>query len=441
MVTVANNHGADYGPEGLRDTLQAVERSPIPVIGVGRDRAAAFAPYRVTVDRTRIAFLAGDASPLESRSPVWRAGPGTPGLAAAHGARPHALLAAVRRAAAHDEVVAVYLHWGTAHRACPSPAQRSLASDLAAAGADVIVGSHAHVQQGAGWLGDTYVAYGLGNFLWYHDGVPDSGVLRVRVEDGHVVSDGWAPARIPQIGPPVPLHGRARAAAVARWRSLRGCAGLAARPATEPAAGPSPSAGPSASLPAYASTVRRIGPRLRARMRSAHRPGCPVPWSHLRSLRLSYVGFDGAAHTGEVVVAAGHARDVVGVFGRLYRARWPIRQLRPVSDFGGDDERSMAADNSSGSTAATWPAATTGRRTPTAPRSTSIPSRTPTCTTVRCVRRRDAPSRGSSARRGQSLPPGTIRADDIVVRAFAEIGWEWGGQWSAPDYQHFAAAP
>jgi hypothetical protein len=39
---------------------------------------------------------------------------------------------------------------------------------------------------------------------------------------------------------------------------------------------------------------------------------------------------------------------------------------------------------------------------------------------------------------GASLPPGTIQAGDTVVEAFAEIGWEWGGTWSSPDYQHFS---
>jgi hypothetical protein len=340
VVTVANNHGADYGPDGLADTLRAVERGPIPVVGVGRDRAAAFTPYRATVDDTRIAFLAADASTRESRSPVWEAGPSSPGIAAARGSRTHALLGAVREAAAHDEVVVVYLHWGVEGHACPSPSQRNLARALAAAGADVVVGSHTHVQQGAGWLGDTYVDYGLGNFLWYHNGAPDTGVLRVRVEDGHVVSDRWVPARIPLIGPPVPVHGRARAEAIARWRSLRGCSGLASRPAA--------SADPRESLPAYSSSVRRIGPALQDRMRSTHGPGCPVPWSDLRLLHVSYVGFDDEAHTGDIVVAAEHARDVVGVFARLYHVHWPIRLLRPASDFGGDDERSMAADNTSG---------------------------------------------------------------------------------------------
>jgi poly-gamma-glutamate synthesis protein (capsule biosynthesis protein) len=436
VVTVANNHGADYGPEGLADTLRAADQGPIPVVGVGRDRAAAFTPYRATVDGTRIAFLAADASTREGRSGVWAAGPRTPGLAAARGEHTHALLRSVRSAAARDEVVVVYLHWGVEGHACPSPAQGELARAVAAAGADVVVGSHAHVQQGAGWLADTYVDYGLGNFLWYHDGVPDTGVLRVRLEDGHAVSDRWSPARIPVIGPPAPVHGRARAEAVVRWRSLRACAGLAPGPAPSNDS----SHAPPAPLPAYSASVHRIGPALRHRMRSTRGPGCPVPWSDLRSLRLSYVGFDGAAHRGEIVVAADHARDVVGVFARLYDARWPIRRLRPASDYGGDDERSMAADNTSGfncrrvSGSDHWSAHAYGAAIDVNP--VENPDLHDGSVRPAAGRASARLARGA----GASLPPGTIRAGDLVVDAFAAIGWEWGGTWSSPDYQHFATS-
>ena len=65
------------------------------------------------------------------------------------------------------DVVVVYLHWGTRGKGCPTDAQRRLATDLIEAGADVIVGSHAHQLQGDGRLGAGYVAYGLGNYAWY----------------------------------------------------------------------------------------------------------------------------------------------------------------------------------------------------------------------------------------------------------------------------------
>ena len=59
------------------------------------------------------------------------------------------------------------MHWGTEGEACPDPDQLSLAPQLAAAGASIIIGAHAHMLQGSGWLGHTFVAYGMGNFLWW----------------------------------------------------------------------------------------------------------------------------------------------------------------------------------------------------------------------------------------------------------------------------------
>jgi poly-gamma-glutamate synthesis protein (capsule biosynthesis protein) len=94
------------------------------------------------------------------------------------------------------------------------------------------VGSHAHLLQAGGWIGDTYVGYGLGNFVWYHNHQPETGVLRLRVRDGRVVADAWAPARIHLWGLPLPLAGAARSDAVADWRRLRACADLAPEPVT-----------------------------------------------------------------------------------------------------------------------------------------------------------------------------------------------------------------
>ena len=432
VVGLANNHAADYGAVGFADTLRAVAESRVPVVGVGKDREAAFTPHQVTVHGTDVAVFAADASTREGTSPRWAAGPTTPGIASARETRTGALLDAVRGAADRDELVVVYLHWGTEYDRCPSAGQRSLARDLADAGADVVVGSHPHVLQGAGWLGDTYVAYGLGNFVWYHNSQAETGVLRLRVADGRVTADTWLPARIREDGLPRRIVGEAATDARERWGTLRACTGLSDRPADATGA-------PTGSASSYAFSVRRIGPALRAEMATSHGPGCPVPWRDLRRVRLAYVGFDGREHRGAVVVHEGHATDLATVFRRLYDARWPIRRMRPVSDFGGDDDRSMAADNTSAFNCRTvagqehWsahaygaavdinpvenPYVVGGSVQPPSGRRFAVLDRSP----------------------GSQAPPGAIVADDVVVEAFREIGWEWGGTWASPDYQHFYA--
>jgi len=231
VIGLANNHSVDYGPVGLADTLRAARTSPAPVVGIGRNAREAYRPHRVSVRGTDIAFFAASTK-RERTSQRWAAGPRTPGIATAVEGRPRRLLRAVRSASRRDDVVVVYLHWGTESDSCPGAKQRVLARALAEAGADVVVGSHAHVLQGSGWAGNTYVNYGLGNFVWYHNQRSETGVLKVLIDDGQVVGDSWIPARIETYGRPRVLTGRDRTAAVADWRELRGCAGLAARPAS-----------------------------------------------------------------------------------------------------------------------------------------------------------------------------------------------------------------
>jgi len=98
--------------------------------------------------------------------------------------------------------------------------------------------------------------------------------------------------------------------------------------------------------PAFAATVS--GPLTLGDVPFSWRPGCPVPPGQLRAIRLPYAGFDGRAHTGEIIVNASVVHQVIEVFSLLYRARFPIATMEPVDAFGGSDPRSMAADNTSG---------------------------------------------------------------------------------------------
>ncbi|NUT43427.1 MAG: CapA family protein [Thermoactinospora sp.] len=230
VASLANNHGMDYMESGLRDTLSAIKRSKFPVIGVGKDEDEAYKPYRATVNGHKVAVIGAtqvlDAEFIQS----WTAGPDKAGLASAKNeAR---LVQAVREARRNSDTVVVFLHWGTELQACPNPAQSSLAPKLVRAGADVIVGGHAHQLLGSGYLGKAYVNYGLGNFVFYNWGAVTgkTGVLTLTIDGRRVVKDVWTPATIQSPGLPVPLRGAAARQAVADWKSLRSCAGLSAKP-------------------------------------------------------------------------------------------------------------------------------------------------------------------------------------------------------------------
>jgi poly-gamma-glutamate synthesis protein (capsule biosynthesis protein) len=428
-VSVANNHGADFGAEGLSDTLQAKSSSPIPILGVGRNRGEAFTPHRVTLKGQRFAFFAADASFLESSEPYWQAG-ATAGLAAARGAGRTALLAAVQREAAAGAAPVVYLHWGKENSVEVTEGQKALARALALAGAAAVVGTHTHTLQAAGWLGSTYVAYGLGNFIWYHGSRgAETGLLDLTLTDGRVVADGFRPALIPREGGlPRFLSGISATEAAADWRALRPGSGLAAKPAV-----------PVATPASFTASVSPITPAIRRRMASSYREGCPVPIGELRYLRLSYWDFSGRLREGELVVAAEHAQSLVGVFRKLHASKFPFERMRLVSDYGGDDDKSMAANNTSAFNCRTvagtdrWSQHSFGAAVDLNP----VQNPYVTGTEV-------SPAAGEAyaepdARR--SAVKGLITAESVVVRAFREAGWEWGGAWTtSKDYQHFSAA-
>jgi poly-gamma-glutamate capsule biosynthesis protein CapA/YwtB (metallophosphatase superfamily) len=225
VVSMANNHGMDYGEAGLRDSLAAARRFRFPVIGIGLDDDQAYRPFRRTINGQRIAIIGATQVLDDELISAWTAGPGKPGLASAKD-EPR-LLRAVRLARATSETVVVFLHWGIELQQCPSADQRRLARQLVAAGADIVVGGHAHRLEGAGKLGKALVDYGLGNFVWYGTSElsTQTGVLMVTVDGRRILRYRFEPARIVD-GIPRPLAGGERRAAVSSWRSLRSCTGL-----------------------------------------------------------------------------------------------------------------------------------------------------------------------------------------------------------------------
>ena len=175
-------------------------------------------------------------------------------------------------------------------------------------------------------------------------------------------------------------------------------------------------------------------------MRTSHGPGCPVPLGALRYLEMSYRDFDGRSRTGEMVVHRRWTREVRDAFGELYDAGWPIARMRLIDDYGGNDDRSMAANNTSGFNCRrvagqhNWSAHAFGEAIDLNP--LQNPYVQPGSIVPPAGRRFAGIDRGSS----DPVPPGVIRVADRPVEAFARFGWQWGGYWlSSKDWQHVAA--
>ena len=181
--------------------------------------------FAAEIDGQRIAVIGATQVLDDHLISAWTAGPGKPGLASAKDVP--RLLQEVRAARRTSDTVVVFLHWGVELAQCPTTDQRTLAKQLVDAGADVVVGGHAHRLLGAGRMGKALVGYGLGNFVWYGTSElsTQTGVLFVTVTGRKVNSYRWVPARIVD-GVPRALSGSERRRQLTSWRSLRACTGL-----------------------------------------------------------------------------------------------------------------------------------------------------------------------------------------------------------------------
>lgn len=168
--------------------------------------------------------------------------------------------------------------------------------------------------------------------------------------------------------------------------------------------------------------------------RSSWQEGCPVAVDELSYLTMSHWGFDGRVHTGEMIVNASHAENVAGVFRKLFEARYPIEQMRVVRAEEVDDHptgdwnetTSFVCRPAVGST--NWSQHAYGLAIDV------NPFHNPYLRGDLVI-----PELASAYTDRDDVRAGMIYDDDVVVGAFAEIGWSWGGDWNTlKDWMHFS---
>lgn len=183
----------------------------------------------------------------------------------------------------------------------------------------------------------------------------------------------------------------------------------------------------------YASTVQPVPAPVLAR--STWQAACPVASTELRYLTMSFWGFDGRVHTGEMIVNASAAEGVTKVFGQLFAARFPLEEMRVTRP----DELTAAPTGDGNSTSAFVCRPVRGQTNWSAHAYGLAVDVDPFCnpyTKGALV----LPELASAYLDRSNLRPGMILPGDPTVRAFASIGWSWGGSWTSPkDRMHFTA--
>lgn len=184
----------------------------------------------------------------------------------------------------------------------------------------------------------------------------------------------------------------------------------------------------------FHATTSAVSPAVRRRMGETYRPGCPVPLSRLRYLTLTFRGFDGRAHTGELVVAASAAPSVVRVFRALFTQGFPLEEMRlpttadltapPTGD--GNDTAGFVCRAARGQTR--FSAHAYGLAIDVNPFQNPY-------------RKGDLvlPELASAYLDRRWVRPGMLQPGSAAVLAFQREGWTWGGTFkSLKDYQHFS---
>ncbi len=192
----------------------------------------------------------------------------------------------------------------------------------------------------------------------------------------------------------------------------------------------------------FQARVYPIAPKLQEKMIEGNtwQKGCPVAIKDLRYLRLTYHDFDGEDQVGELIVHKDIANEMVTMMQEVYNLGYPIRQMRLISEFKGNDWQSIEADNTSAfncrraTGSKKWSKHAYGKAIDINPLENPYISRKGKISHKASLKYRKRIHRDNSASDRAVLLPA-----DPVTRLFKAYGYRWGGDWHhTKDYQHFA---
>lgn len=176
IVSLANNHAYDYGPEALYDTIDILNEEKVPFVGAGKNINEAMKPAYFKANGKTISYVSATQIERTANPDTKEATENSPGVLRT--LEPDKFLTVIEEAEENSDFVVVYVHWGSENTDLVEGSQRELAQKYAEAGADLIIGDHPHCLQGIDYIGEVPVVYSLGNF-WFNSKTVDTGLFEV----------------------------------------------------------------------------------------------------------------------------------------------------------------------------------------------------------------------------------------------------------------------
>lgn len=180
IVSLANNHAYDWGPDALSDTVDVLNGEKIPFVGAGKNIEEAMKPAYFKVNGITISFVSATQIERVGNPDTKEATEDSPGVLRTLNSKKACQV--ISTAKENSDFVVMYVHWGSENTDLVEQSQRDLAKDYIDAGVDLIIGDHSHCLQGVDFIGDVPVFYSMGNY-WFNSKTVDTGLAKITVNN------------------------------------------------------------------------------------------------------------------------------------------------------------------------------------------------------------------------------------------------------------------
>lgn len=185
IVSLANNHAYDYGPDALIDTVDTLNEARLPFVGAGKNIEEAMKPAYFHVNGKVVSYVSATQIERYGNPDTKEATADSPGVLRT--LEPSKAVAVIKEAEANSDFVVMYVHWGSESTDLVEQSQRDLARAYVDAGADLIIGDHSHCLQGIDYIDDVPVFYSLGNF-WFNSKTLDTCIVKATLDNDCKIS-------------------------------------------------------------------------------------------------------------------------------------------------------------------------------------------------------------------------------------------------------------